>query len=247
MLSTLVVLLIAISSIVIFVIYLQSRRREAPVDERSIVADQSLYSFWSSDGNMAYENIIEATGDFDSENCIGMGGFGRVYKAKLSDEQTVAVKKLHTSDGSLRTDLRGFRNEIQALTKIKHRNIVKLYGFCSHVRHSFLVYEFFDGGSLASLLGNDEKAMKFEWPERVNVVKGIASALSYMHHDITPPIIHRDISSKNILLDSEHEAHISDFGTAKFLNPDSSNQASFAGTFGYAAPGKLQFQKVLIS
>ncbi|XP_056167593.1 MDIS1-interacting receptor like kinase 2-like [Syzygium oleosum] len=76
----------------------------------------------------------------------------------------------------------------------------------------------------------------FDWNKRVNVVKGVANALSYRHHECYPPIIHRDISSKNILLDEEYEAHVSDFGTAKVLKHDSSNWTSFAGTFGYAAP-----------
>jgi serine/threonine protein kinase len=76
-----------------------------------------------------------------------------------------------------------------------------------------------------------------DWDKRINLIKGVANALSYMHHDCSPPIIHRDISSNNVLLDSEYEAHVSDFGTARLLMPDSSNWTSFAGTFGYTAPG----------
>ncbi|XP_025981929.1 MDIS1-interacting receptor like kinase 2 [Glycine max] len=78
--------------------------------------------------------------------------------------------------------------------------------------------------------------MAFDWYKRVNVVKDVANALCYMHHECSPRIVHRDISSKNVLLDSEYVAHVSDFGTANFLNPDSSNWTSFVGTFGYAAP-----------
>ncbi|XP_019199671.1 PREDICTED: MDIS1-interacting receptor like kinase 2-like isoform X2 [Ipomoea nil] len=92
------------------------------------------------------------------------------------------------------------------------------------------------GGSLAQILSDDEKALQLAWLERINVVKAVAKALSYMHHDCLPPIIHRDISSKNILFDSEHEAHVSDFGTARFLSLDSSNWTSIAGTMGYTAP-----------
>ena len=87
------------------------------------------------------------------------------------------------------------------------------------------------------ILINDAKAAAFDWEKRVNIVKGVANALSYMHHDCSPPIIHRDISSKNVLLDSQYEAHVSDFGTAKILKPGSHNWTTFAGTFGYAAPG----------
>ncbi|XP_021817297.1 MDIS1-interacting receptor like kinase 2-like [Prunus avium] len=119
---------------------------------------------------------------------------------------------------------------------IRHRNIVKLYGFCAHKRHSFLVYEYLERGSLAAMLSKDEEAKKLWWSKRVNIVKGLAHALSYMHHDCLQPIVHRDISSKNILLDSEYEACVSDFGTAKFLNPDSTNWTATAGTYGYMAP-----------
>jgi serine/threonine protein kinase len=133
--------------------------------------------------------------------------------------------------------LKAFRIEIDVLMGIRHRNIVKLYGFCSHAKHSFLVYEFVERGSLRKVLNDEEQAIKMDWDKRINLIKGVANALSYMHHDCSPPIIHRDISSNNVLLDSDYEAHVSDFGTARLLMPDSSNWTSFAGTFGYTAPG----------
>ncbi|KAI3755103.1 hypothetical protein L1987_54897 [Smallanthus sonchifolius] len=124
---------------------------------------------------------------------------------------------------------------IRALTRIRHRNIVKLLGYCSHSQNSFLVYEYHEGGSLANILSN-KNAQNLDWMKRVNIIKGVAYALSYMHHDCSPPIIHRDISSKNILLDSDYEACVSDFGTSKILNPNSSNWSNVAGTLGYLAP-----------
>ncbi|KAM3751920.1 hypothetical protein ACB098_04G148300 [Castanea mollissima] len=191
---------------------------------------------YSYDGKMVYENIIEATEDFDDKHCIGVGGYGDVYKAKLPTSQVVAVKKLHAlSDDSI-VNLKAFESEICALTEIRHRNIVKLHGFCSHPRHLLLTYEFLEGGSLDKVLKVDEQAMKFDWINRLNVVKGVASAISYMHHDYSCPMIHRDISSKNVILNSKYEACISDFGTARILSFNSSYRTSFAGTFGYAAP-----------
>ena len=93
-------------------------------------------------------------------------------------------------------------------------------------------------GSLRNILSNDEEAVeKLDWIMRLNIVKGVAKALSYMHHDCSPPVIHLDISSNNVLLDSEYEAHVSDFGMARFIKSDSSNWTSFARTFGYTAPG----------
>ncbi|KAK7827938.1 mdis1-interacting receptor like kinase 2 [Quercus suber] len=149
----------------------------------------------SYDGKMVYENIIEATKEFDSKYCIGVGGYGSVYKAELQTSQVVAVKKLHPLlDGKI-SNQKAFTSEIHALIEIRHHNIVKLFGFCSHPKHSLLVYEFLKGGSLVKLLNSEEGAKTFDWIKRVDVVKGVVNALSYMHHDCSPPIIHPDISS----------------------------------------------------
>ncbi|XP_059629886.1 probable leucine-rich repeat receptor-like protein kinase At1g35710 [Cornus florida] len=120
--------------------------------------------------------------------------------------------------------------------EIHQRNIVRLYGFYSHPQHSFLVYEFLEGGSLQKILSSDQQTSEFGWIKRANVVKDVTDALCHMHYDCSPPIVHGDISNKNVLLDSEYVAHISDFGSASLLNPNSSNWTSFAGTFRYAAP-----------
>ncbi|GMP79885.1 hypothetical protein CsSME_00035221 [Camellia sinensis var. sinensis] len=209
--------------------------RENTTDEPRQVDNQNLFAIWSYDGKMVYENIIEATENFSTKHCVGEGGCGTVYRADLPSGQVVAVKKLHESpDGDL-TNLKSFMSEISALTEIRHQNIVKFYGYCSHPTHSFLVMSSWKG-FLGNILSTEDQVLQFDWIKRVNVVKGVANALSYMHHDCSPPIIHRDISSKNVLLDLEYVAHISDFGTARFMKPDSSNWTSFAGTYGYTAP-----------
>ena len=197
----------------------------------------NLFAIWSYDGKLVYEDIREATENFDAKYCIGAGGTGSVYKAKLSTGQIVAVKKLHPLQYAELEDQKAFVSEIQVLTKIRHRNIVKLHGFCSHTQESFLVYEYLERGSLAKVLSNAEEAKELDWTKRIDVVKGIANALYYMHHDSTPSIIHRDISSNNILLDTKYQAHISDFGTARLVKVDSSNWTVLAGTYGYIAPG----------
>jgi serine/threonine protein kinase len=155
----------------------------------------------------------------------------------MPTEQVVAVKKLHRSQTEKLSDFKAFEREVYVLANIRHRNIVKMKGFCSNAKHSFLVYEFIERGSLRKIITSEEQAIEFDWTKRLNVVKGVGGALSYLHHSCCPPIIHRDITSNNILLDLEYEAHVSDFGTARLLMPDSSNWTSFAGTFGYTAPG----------
>ncbi|KAF8023543.1 hypothetical protein BT93_F0907 [Corymbia citriodora subsp. variegata] len=190
-----------------------------------------VFSLSKYDGKILYEDIIEATGAFDEIYCIGRGGYGSVFKAKLRSGDIVAIKKLHQTVDSGQIDQKEFLNKIRALTETRHRNIVKLEGFCSHRQHSFLVYEYFDKGSLSTILSSDEEARELDWNKRVNIVKGVAHALSYMHHDCIPPIVHRDISSNNILLDSDYEAHVSDFGTAKLLKLDTSNWSAVVGTY----------------
>ncbi|XP_042497537.1 MDIS1-interacting receptor like kinase 2-like [Macadamia integrifolia] len=214
--------------------------------QRTPPHDMDLFSIWNYNGRIVYQEIIEATEDFDAKYCIGMGGYGSVYIAKLSTDQVVAVKKIHQplQDECENANIQTFRNEISALTKLRHRNIVKLYGFCSSAQHSLLVYEYFERGSLAKILNNNELASEMDWIRRVNVIKGMANALSYMHHDCSPPIIHRDITSNNVLLDEEYESHVSDFGTARLLKPDSSNWTSQAGTCGYVAPELAYTMKV---
>ncbi|KAG6654742.1 probable leucine-rich repeat receptor-like protein kinase At1g35710 isoform X1 [Carya illinoinensis] len=196
----------------------------------------NLFSIWNYDGHIAYEDIIEATEDFDIRYCIGTGGYGSVFKAELPSGNVVALKKLHQREAENPVFHRSFMNEVRVLTEIRHRNIVKLHGFCVHKRCKFLIYEYMERGSLFCVLRNVDEAMQLDWSKRINIIKGTAHALSYMHHDCIPSIVHRDISSNNILLNSEFRAFISDFGTAKLLDPDSSNQTLVAGTYGYIAP-----------
>ncbi|RVW78410.1 MDIS1-interacting receptor like kinase 2 [Vitis vinifera] len=195
-----------------------------------------IFSVWNYDGKIAYEDIIKATEDFDIKYCIGTGGYGSVYKAQLPTGNVVALKKLHGWETDEATYLKSFQNEVQILSKIHHRNIVKLQGYCLHKRCMFLIYNYMGRGSLYCVLSNEVEALELDWIKRVNVVKSIVHAVCYMHHDCTPPIIHRDISSNNILLDSKLDAFLSDFGTARLLHPDSSNQTLLAGTYGYIAP-----------
>ncbi|XP_034672606.1 MDIS1-interacting receptor like kinase 2-like [Vitis riparia] len=216
-------------------IFLVAERRERTPEIEEVDVQNDLSSISTFDGRTMYGENIKATKDFDPMYCIGKGGHGSIYKAELPSGNIVAVKKLHPSDIDM-ANQRDFLKEVRAPTEIKHRNIVKLLGFCSHPRHSFLVYEYLERGSQATILSR-EAVKKLVWATRINIIKGMAHALSYMHHDCLPLIVHRHNSSSNILLDSQHEPHISDFGTAKLLKLDSSNQNALAGTFRYVAPG----------
>lgn len=248
------VLLFALCLLALF-LRRKTKKHAEKEQQLEMVNQKPLFSVSSFDGKKLYEEIIRATEDFDSAYCIGRGGVGSVYRAELPSSYSssatttllVAVKKLENGGQTRPLTLsshKEFLNEVRALTKIRHRNIVKLHGFCSHLRHSFLIYEYLEKGSLSSKLRNDNEARELDWCKRVNVIRGVADGLSYMHSESSPPIVHRDISTKNILLGSDYEACISDFGTARLLEPDSSNWTVLAGTFGYVAPEFAYTMKV---
>ncbi|KAI9114266.1 hypothetical protein K1719_014916 [Acacia pycnantha] len=217
-----------------FVSYLIATKEENNDEEAPL---KDVFFVWSLEREILYKDVITATEGFDDKYLIGKGSQGSVYRAELTTGHVVAVKKLHSMSSGEISNQKAITNEIQALTEIKHRNIVKLYGFFSNSQFSILVYEFLEGGSLDKILKNQEQATEFEWNKRVNVVKDVANALFHMHHGCSIPIVHRDISSKNVLLSPKYdEARMIDFGTVKFLNHSSNNMTTFVGTFGYAAP-----------
>ena len=234
--STILFLLFAVFGFLLLSRKMRQNQTKTPLKKNEKNGD--IFSIWNYDGKIAYEDIIEATEDFDIKYCIGTGGYGTVYKAQLPTGNVVALKKLHGWERDEATYFKSFQNEVQVLSKIQHRNIIKLHGYCLHKRCMFLIYKYMERGSLFGVLSNEVEALELDWIKRVNVVKSIVHALCYMHHDYTLPIIHRDISSSNILLDSKLDAFLSDFGTARLLHHDSSNQTVLAGTYGYIAPGK---------
>ncbi|XLR28038.1 hypothetical protein S83_055938, partial [Arachis hypogaea] len=177
------------------------------------------------DGKIVFEDIIDATQDFDIRYCIGTGAYGSVYRAQLPSGKVVALKKLHQLESQNPSFDKSFRNEVKMLTQIIHRNIVKFHGFCLHNRCMFLIYEYMERGNLFYALRIDDEAEELSWSQRVNIVSGTTNALSYMHHDCSPAIVHKDL-----------HVVVSDFGTARLIDPDSSNQTLQVGTYEYLAP-----------
>ncbi|KAH9741203.1 protein kinase domain-containing protein [Citrus sinensis] len=205
---------------------LVKRKYKKPELKERATNSIDVFSVWNYDGRIVYEDLIRATEDFDIRYCIGTGGYGSVYKAQLPNGKVFALKKLHTSETEELAFIKSFRNEAQVLSQVLHRNIVKLYGFCLHRKCMFLIYEYMEGGSLFCNLHNNEEAVELDWAKRVNIVKAMAHALAYLHHDCF----------NNIILNSNLEAFVADFGTARLLHADSSNRTLLAGTYGYIAP-----------
>ncbi|KAL6639043.1 hypothetical protein ACP70R_022773 [Stipagrostis hirtigluma subsp. patula] len=218
--------------------------RKMKGSQRIIVTDRKdVLSVWNFDGKLAFEDITRATENFSDRYVVGSGGYGTVFKAQLQGGRQVAVKMLHPTEEEA-IDEKRLLTEIEVLTKIRHRSIVKLYGYCSHPRYKFLVYDYIDRGNLHATLENEDLAKELDWMKRTTIVRDVAQAMYYLHHECNPAIIHRDITSSNILLDTAFKAYVSDFGIARMLKPDSSNWSELAGTCGYIAP-ELSYTSVV--
>ncbi|KAJ1385656.1 Serine-threonine/tyrosine-protein kinase, catalytic domain [Sesbania bispinosa] len=162
------------------------RRKAKHLDEesKSIENDiQSICMVWGRDGKFTFSDLVKATNDFNDKYCIGKGGFGSVYKAELPTGLVVAVKRLNISDSDdiPTVNRQSFLNEIKTLTGARHRNIIKLYGFCSRRKQMFLVYEYVNKGSLGKVLYGEEGKLELSWATRVKIVQGIVHAISYLH------------------------------------------------------------------
>ncbi|XP_052172337.1 probable serine/threonine-protein kinase PBL28 [Diospyros lotus] len=196
------------------------------------------------------KEMEEATNSFREENLVGKGGFGRVYRGTLRSGEVVAIKKMDLPPFKKADGEREFRVEVDILSRLEHPNLVSLIGYCADGKHRFLVYEFMHKGNLQDHL-NGIAERKMDWPLRLKVAIGAARGLAYLHSGsaVGIPIVHRDFKSTNILLSSNFEAKISDFGLAKLM-PEGQEiyvTARVLGTFGYFDPeytstGKLTLQ-----
>ncbi|KAL2502767.1 Protein kinase superfamily protein [Forsythia ovata] len=168
---------------------------------------------------------------------IGEGGFGSVYKGRLQDGVFVAVKVLSVELESMRGE-REFISEIAALSDIKNENLVTLRGCCIDGAKRLLVYDYMENNSLLhAFLGGEHNRMKFNWTLRRNISLGIAKGVSYLHEEVNPHIIHRDIKASNILLDGNFTPKLSDFGLARLFRDNMSHISTrVAGTLGYLSP-----------
>ncbi|KAJ7980468.1 Kinase family protein [Quillaja saponaria] len=176
-----------------------------------------------------------ATNRFSKENVIGEGGYGVVYQGHLVNGSSIAVKKLLNNLGQAEKE---FRVEVEAIGHVRHKNLVRLLGYCIEGTHRLLVYEYVNNGNLEQWLhGAMRQHGYLTWEARMKILLGTAKALAYLHEAIEPKVVHRDIKSSNILIDDNFNAKISDFGLAKLLGAGKSHITTrVMGTFGYVAP-----------
>ncbi|XP_051127637.1 probable serine/threonine-protein kinase At1g01540 [Andrographis paniculata] len=176
-----------------------------------------------------------ASNGLSDENVIGEGGYGIVYYGVLTDNTRVAIKNLLNNRGQAEKE---FKVEVEAIGRVRHKNLVRLLGYCVEGAYRMLVYEYVDNGNLDQWLHGDVGDVSpLTWEIRVNVIIGTAKGLAYLHDGLEPKVVHRDIKSSNILLDRQWHPKLSDFGLAKLLNSERSYVTTrVMGTFGYVAP-----------
>ncbi|KAF5178349.1 Receptor-like serine/threonine-protein kinase ALE2 [Thalictrum thalictroides] len=179
--------------------------------------------------------LQKATEKFSSKKVLGEGGFGRVYHGILDDGTEVAVKLLIRED---QNGDREFIAEVEMLSRLHHRNLVKLIGICVEDHHRCLVYEVVHNGSVESHLhGADKRKKLLDWDTRIKIALGAARGLAYLHEDSNPRVIHRDFKASNVLLEADFTPKVSDFGLAKEATEGSNHMSTrVVGTFGYVAP-----------
>ncbi|KAK4794103.1 hypothetical protein SAY86_012097 [Trapa natans] len=183
----------------------------------------------------SYRELKRATGNFSSDNKIGEGGFGSVYKGVLPDGTLAAIKVLSAES---QQGIDEFMAEITTIADIEHENLVKLYGCCAEGIHRILVYGYLENNSISkTLLDADNCTIRFSWNTRRGICIGVAKGLAFLHEEVRPHIVHRDIKASNILLDRNLKPKISDFGLAKLFPSNMTHISTrVAGTVGYLAP-----------
>lgn len=183
-----------------------------------------------------YKLLEKATNNFRDSNILGVGGFGCVYKAKLDDSLLVAVKKLNCESQDAE---REFENEVDLLSKIQHPNVISLLGCSVYGETRSIVYELMPNGCLDTQLHGPSHGSALTWHMRMKIALDAARGLEYLHEHCSPAVIHRDLKSSNILLDSNFNAKLSDFGLAVTDGTQNKNNIKLSGTLGYVAPEYL--------
>ncbi|KAJ4850532.1 hypothetical protein Tsubulata_041998 [Turnera subulata] len=238
MVAVLVISLAVLFGVVISILYwLFTRKRKGRQRQPGLIEDNSAVSvpFGDSLPSIDVNEIISATENFSLANKLGQGGFGSVYKGQLASGQEIAVKRLSKTS---RQGTEEFKNEVKLISKLQHKNLVKLYGCCVHREEKMLVYEFLPNRSLDFFIFDRTRRSLLDWKKRFEIIMGIARGLLYLHQDSRLKIIHRDLKPSNVLLDAAMNPKISDFGMAKIFGDDQTeaNTNRVVGTYGYMSP-----------
>lgn len=229
--------LVVVGVVVAIGIYLWKRRYIEMKRRGANEARKLVRTLNDSSLNFKYSTLEKATGAFDEANKLGQGGFGSVYKGVLPDGREIAVKRLFFNNRHRAAD---FYNEVNMISTVEHKNLVRLLGCSCAGPESLLVYEFLPNRSLDRFIFDQNKGKALNWDKRYEIITGTAEGLAYLHMNSNIRIIHRDIKASNILLDSRLRPKIADFGLARSFQEDKSHiSTAIAGTLGYMAPEYL--------
>ncbi|KAG7954476.1 hypothetical protein I3843_11G020700 [Carya illinoinensis] len=199
-------------------------------DEEDEIEDWEL-EYWPH--RFSYEELSQATDGFSNDNLLGSGGFGKVYKGTLTNNTEVAVKCVNHDS---KQGLREFMAEISSMGRLQHKNLVQMRGWCRKGNQLMLVYDYMPNGSLNKWIF-DKPTKLLGWEQRRRVLADIAEGLNYLHHGWDQVVVHRDVKSSNILLDSDMRGRLGDFGLAKlYQHGEVPNTTRVVGTLGYLAP-----------
>ncbi|XP_024932820.3 L-type lectin-domain containing receptor kinase IX.1 [Ziziphus jujuba] len=181
----------------------------------------------------SYDDLVTATMNFSEEEKLGQGGFGWVYRGFLKNMNSyVAIKKISTKS---QQGIKEYASEVKIISRLRHRNLVQLIGWCHRKKDLLLIYEFMSNGSLDFHLFRGKNSLT--WVARYNIARGLVSALLYLHEEWEQCVLHRDIKSSNVMLDSNFNAKLGDFGLARLVDHEKGSQTTIvAGTLGYLAP-----------
>eukprot|EP01018_Ginkgo_biloba_P028779 Gb_15894 [translate_table: standard] len=200
------------------------------------VLERALTDSTGGPRRFRFKDLKSATNNFDKKYMLGQGGFGAVYKGFLSNKSPIAVKRV--SENSHQGE-QEFIAEVMIISRLRHKNLVRLLGWCHENGELLLVYDLMPNGSLDKLIfEKNTKHEVLDWDNRYKIVSGVASALLYLHEECEQQVIHRDLKASNVMLDSDYNARLGDFGLARLIehNKNSYTTTAIAGTPGYIAP-----------
>jgi tRNA A-37 threonylcarbamoyl transferase component Bud32 len=219
----------------IILYHLRKRRSIKKTRGIEVIADESIdYEFEMGTGpkRFPYSELVDATNGFGVNEKLGEGGFGSVYKGILKDQYIhIAVKRVSKDSKQGKKE---YISEVRIISQLRHRNLVQLIGWCHDHGEFLLVYELMYNGSLDNHLYSKERLLN--WPVRHNIALGLGSALLYLHEEWEQCVVHRDIKPSNIMLDSQFNAKLGDFGLARLIDHNQDVETVAAGTKGYIAP-----------
>ncbi|CAN4087569.1 unnamed protein product [Withania somnifera] len=242
----LVILSFSIVCVVVFLSWFMMSRRRGKIwfrskrnhklDGKKICLDENIIN-----GDLEelpifkFEELAISTNQFHENNKLGQGGFGPVYKGVLANGEEIAVKRLSTASGQ---GMEEFMNELLLISRVQHRNLVRLFGCCIEKQEKMLIYEYLPNKSLDVFLFDQTHKGILDLSKRLHIIEGIGRGLLYLHRDSRIKIVHRDLKPSNILLDDDFNPKISDFGMARIFkcNQDQAETRKVAGTYGYMAP-----------